>query len=126
MKRIISLVAALGLMTILSAPLALATDVVNCDGLSSDQCKLVSEDRLNYAKNTSLIWDVVRFILIALGAVAVIMIIVGGFQYATSQGDSSALTKAKNTILYAVIGLVVAMLSTAIVTFIISNVTKAT
>jgi len=52
------------------------------------------------------------------------MIVVGGIQYATSQGESGAIQKAKNTILYSVVGLVVAILATTIVTFIIDNVAK--
>jgi hypothetical protein len=55
-----------------------------------------------------------------LGAVAVIMIVIGGIKYTISQGDSSALTSAKNTILYSVIGLVVAIFATAIIGFVSS------
>ena len=61
-------------------------------------------------------------LLFILGAVSVIVIIVGGFQYATSGGDSSKVTSAKNTILYAVIGLVVAILAYAIVNFVLATV----
>lgn len=43
------------------------------------------------------------------GAVAVIFIIVGGIKYTLSSGDSQEVSKAKNTILYALIGLVVVM-----------------
>lgn len=60
-------------------------------------------------------------LLFALGAIAVIMIIIGGIRYVISGGDSSAVTGAKNTILYAVIGLVVAVLAYAIVNFVISS-----
>ncbi|MEO5949247.1 MAG: pilin [Candidatus Saccharimonas sp.] len=124
MKRIATLITLLGLITVFVAPFARATDVVSCDGLTKAQCSLVSEDKLNYKSSHNVIWDIVRFILIALGAIAVIMIIVGGFQYVTSQGDSSAISKAKNTILYAIVGLAVALLATGIVTFIIDKVPK--
>lgn len=66
-----------------------------------------------------LIKIVVDVLLFALGAIAVIMIVVGGIRYAVSGGDSSAVTGAKNTILYAVIGLVVALLAYAIVHFVV-------
>ena len=56
-----------------------------------------------------------------IGLLAVIMIIVGGFQYTTSSGDSGKVTKAKNTILYGVIGLVIALLAYAIVNFVLGN-----
>jgi hypothetical protein len=49
------------------------------------------------------------------------MIVLGGFRYVISAGDQNAVTAAKNTILYAVIGLVVAFLGSAAVNFIVSN-----
>lgn len=60
-----------------------------------------------------------------IGFVAVVMIIVGGLQYTTSAGDAAKVTKAKNTIMYGVIGLVVALLAFAIVNFILTNVFNA-
>lgn len=68
-----------------------------------------------------LIKTVVNILLFLLGAVSVIMIIIGGFKYVTSQGDSSSLTSAKNTILYAVVGLVVAIAAFAIVNFVLQQ-----
>lgn len=68
-----------------------------------------------------VIKTVVNVLLFILGAVAVIMIVIGGIRYAISQGDSSAVSSAKNTILYAVIGLVVALLAYAIVNFVIAQ-----
>lgn len=59
--------------------------------------------------------------LFALGAIAVIMIIIGGIRYVLSGGDSTSITGAKNTIMYAVIGLVVAILAYAIVNFVITT-----
>lgn len=67
----------------------------------------------------ALIQTIINVLLFIIGAVAVIMIIVGGFRYVTSNGDSSALTGAKNTILYAVIGLIVAIFAYAIVNWVI-------
>jgi len=55
------------------------------------------------------------------GIVAVIVIVIAGYMYVTSQGDSSAVTKAKNAILYAVIGLVVIILAFSITWFIIGR-----
>jgi len=65
--------------------------------------------------------QVVNVLLFVLGAISVIMIIIGGIRYATSNGDSSQITSAKNTILYAIIGLVVAILAYAIVNFVINQ-----
>lgn len=57
--------------------------------------------------------------LFILGALSVVMMIFGGIRYTISGGDSTAVTAAKNTILYAVIGLVVALLSFSISNFVI-------
>lgn len=67
----------------------------------------------------STITSVMLFII---GAIAVIMIIVGGIKYTTSNGDASKVTSAKNTIMYSVVGLVVALLAYAIVRFVINEV----
>lgn len=70
----------------------------------------------------TIIGNIVRIFMYAVGAVAVIMMILGGFQYVTSSGDQAKVTKAKNTILYGVVGLVVALLAYAIVSFVLTNV----
>ncbi len=62
-----------------------------------------------------------KVLLFVIGAVSVIMLIIGGFRYVVSQGDSSAVTSAKNTILYSVIGLVVAILAYAAVDFVVKS-----
>lgn len=63
--------------------------------------------------------NVVNVLLFILGAIAVIMIIIGGIRYTTSNGDASNIKSAKDTILYAVVGLVVAILAYAIVNFVV-------
>lgn len=55
------------------------------------------------------------------GIIAVVMIIVGGVKYITSQGESSNVTAAKNTILYAVVGLVIVALAQIIVRFVLER-----
>ena len=70
----------------------------------------------------TVIVNIVSGIVGALGLVAVIFIVVGGINYMTSQGDPSKLKKAKDTILYAAIGLIIAVLAFAIVNFVIRNV----
>lgn len=64
---------------------------------------------------------IVKILLYIIGAISVIMIIIGGIRYTISQGDSTAITAAKNTILYAVIGLIVAIFAYAIVDFVVSR-----
>lgn len=68
-----------------------------------------------------IITTVINVLLFIVGIISVIMIIIGGIMYATSAGDAGTVTKAKNTILYAVIGLVVAFLAFAIVNWVIAQ-----
>lgn len=56
------------------------------------------------------------------GIVAVIVIVIGGIRYTTSNGDANQIKSAKNTILYAVVGLVVIIMAAAITQFVIRNV----
>lgn len=71
------------------------------------------------------IQNILYAIIGVIGIVAVIFIIIGGVNYMTSQGDASKLQKAKNTILYAVIGLVVCVLAFLIVNFTIGIIRRA-
>lgn len=73
-----------------------------------------------------LIRKVINILSLIVGTVAVIMIIVGGLRYITSGGNDSSVTGAKNTILYAIIGLVIVALAQVIVHFVLSSVTSAT
>jgi glucose uptake protein GlcU len=64
---------------------------------------------------------IVSTLLFILGILAVIMIIVGGIRYVTSAGDASRVKAAKDTVMYSVVGLVVAILAYAIVTFVVGR-----
>lgn len=66
---------------------------------------------------------VTNVLLFIIGGVAVIMIIVGGLRYITSGGNSANVTAAKNTILYALVGVIVAILAFAAVNFVIGSFT---
>ena len=102
----------------LSAAPVYAVDVFkNCTSENAEQCGVVKEDKLNY-QGTNSVWNAVRTALIVLGGIAVVMIVVGGIKFTTSAGDANKVTSAKQTILYSVIGLVVAMLATVIITLV--------
>ena len=64
--------------------------------------------------------QVTNVVLYVIGVVAVIMLIIGGIKYVISGGDAKKVTDAKNTVLYAIIGLAIAFFSYAIVNFVIS------
>ena len=69
-----------------------------------------------------IIGNILSVIIGMLGLVAVIFIVMGGVQYMTSSGDANKLKKAKDTILYGLIGLIVCALAFALVNFVISNI----
>lgn len=68
-----------------------------------------------------MVKKVVNVMLYAIGIIAVVMIIFGGIKYSTSAGDSNKVTSAKNTLLYAVVGLVVAIFAYAIVNWVFTQ-----
>jgi hypothetical protein len=68
---------------------------------------------------------IVNILLFLIGAISVIMLIIGGIRYTISAGDSGNVTAAKNTILYAIVGLVVAFLAFAIVNYVLKALTNA-
>jgi hypothetical protein len=70
------------------------------------------------------ITTVINILSVVGGIVAVVFIIIGGFRYITSAGDSSKVGSAKNTILYAVIGLVIVALAQIIVHFVLAKATQ--
>jgi hypothetical protein len=75
---------------------------------------------------TNLVKLAVNIFSWVIGVVAVFAIIYGGFKYITSAGESGGVTSAKNTILYAIIGLVIVALAQVIVRFVLGNVTANT
>lgn len=92
----------------------------NLDVNSSCQTGITGDtasDKIN-----ELVADIINIFSWVVGVVSVIMIIVGGFRYITSGGDSSNITSAKNTILYAIIGLIIVALAQSIVRFVLGRV----
>ena len=71
---------------------------------------------------TGVFTRIANTVLFAVGIISVIMLIYGGLRYVVSGGDSKKVTDAKNTIMYAIIGLIIAILSYAIVNFVINAV----
>ncbi len=73
----------------------------------------------------SIVRLVINLFSLIVGVISVIMIIIGGLKYITSGGDSGNVTGAKNTILYAVVGLVVVALAQFVVRFVLAKVSTA-
>ena len=70
----------------------------------------------------NVIKRMIDIITVIVGVVAVIMIIIGGFKFITSNGDSGNIASARNTIIYALVGLVIVALAQVIVRFVLSKV----
>jgi hypothetical protein len=80
-------------------------------------------DQVGAKDANDLIKNVINIFSLVVGIVAVIMIIVAGFRYITSGGNDGNVSTAKNTILYAVIGLIVVALAQIIVRFVLAKAT---
>lgn len=96
-----------------------------CEGANlefgSDEGCDTSEEQ-NAAAVNSLVETVINIFSWIVGVISVIMIIYGGFRYITSGGDTTKVGSAKNTILYAIIGLIIVALAQIIVKFVLGTV----
>jgi hypothetical protein len=115
--------AVMGPVLVLGVQPVLAVDP---GGSVSDGIKAAGGDKTDpkYKGLPALLKIIINILLFVIGAVSVIMIILGGIRYTLSNGDASQITSAKNTILYAVIGLIVALLAYAIVNFVVDQFAK--
>jgi glucose uptake protein GlcU len=98
-----------GVSNVSALTLQEGVEAVQCDGCPTD---LFGEN--------GVFKQITNTILYIVGIIAVIMLIIGGIKYVVSGGDSKKVTDAKNTVLYAIIGLIVSFLAFAIVNFVIT------
>lgn len=105
----VGMVSLTGLSSVSALTLQEGAEAARCDGCPED-----------LFGNAGVFKQVTNTILYIVGIIAVIMLIIGGIKYVISGGDSKKVTDAKNTVLYAIIGLVIAFLAFAIVNFVIS------
>ncbi len=97
-------------------PAEAAFDQGAADGANSAKGK---DQQTDLFGETGVFKIVTNVLLFVIGAVSVIMLIFGGIRYVVSGGDSTAVQNAKNTILYAIVGVVVAILAYAAVNFVL-------
>lgn len=93
---------------------------VNTDCPTSDTSGKTPEERVN-----GIVHLIINIFSIVVGLIAVIMIIIGGIKYITSGGESANVTSAKNTILYAIIGLIVVALAQILVRYVLNKVNSS-
>lgn len=116
----------------IAAPAAIAADVNPQTGICYGAANLQIKENPDGTcpsgtdqtkKINGIIADIINVFTVIIGIAAVIMIIIGGFHYITSGGSDEKVKKAKNTILYAIIGLVVVALAQIIVKFVLNKAT---
>ncbi len=100
----------------------LVTDPANGDSINPSTDSSACDEDTNGETFASLAQKIINVFSIVVGTVSVIMIIVGGFRYIISGGDSGGVTAGKNTILYAIVGLVIVIFAQVIVRFVLTNV----
>ncbi len=114
-----------------AAGTSVATPAVASSISKTDACKGLTEIdpgqdcSTNGSGVTGIIRAVVTILSIVIGIAAVIMVLLGGFKYTTSGGDANRISSAKNTLVYALVGLVIAALAQVLVHFVIGQAVKA-
>ncbi len=91
--------------------------------VAAGACSNIDSGNGGTSRINDLIRQAINIFSVIVGVVAVIMIILGGFRYITSGGDSTKVGSAKNTILYALIGLIIVALAQIVVRFVLSKAT---
>lgn len=118
----VAFAAILGLMTVLSSTSVFAQ---NCTGSSiQDGVNCVGDNIQNDASLEDVVSNVINTMLFVIGIISVIMLIVGGIRYVISGGNQSQVEGARNTILYAIVGLVVAFVAWGVVNFVIGSLSQ--
>lgn len=139
LQKIKNIALAIMLPLTIAAPMAFApaasaaSDIGNCNSISgsinqginsaasnSTSCAATADS--NGTDLKAIASKIVNLLSVIVGIVAVIMIIVGGFRYITSGGESGNVSGAKNTLIYAIVGLVIVALAQFIVHFVLQNV----
>ncbi len=122
-RRLMTLLASLGLVFGMGLAVATPAGAINvfdnCSDATAKDSPVCKEANTNSIE--SPIQTVIGLLLFAIGIISVIMIIVGGIRYVISNGEAAKIKSAKDTILYAVIGLIVSGLAYVIVDFIVGQ-----
>ena len=123
MKRIIKTLTqtltGLGALICLSTSRVLASAISIQDGADAARAEGMPTELIG---NNGVFSRITNTILLIVGLISVIMLVYGGLRYILSGGDSKKVTDAKNTVLYAIIGLIISLLAFTIVNFVLNSV----
>lgn len=90
-----------------------------CSGNNSGSAVCREGQSAENSNTNSFVGNIVNTLLFIVGALSVIMIIIGGIMYVVSGGNSNTVSVAKNTLLYSIVGLIVSLLAYAIVNWVL-------
>lgn len=127
MNRVLSLSS----FVVVSLFVLLAGVIFDAQSAAATTIELSMQAGANSARGTDQVTDlfgqagvfqnITNALLFVVGSISVIMLVIGGLRYVVSGGESSAVQAAKNTILYAIVGVIVSMLAYAAIAFVIGS-----
>ena len=118
-KTLTQTLTGLGALICLSTSRVLASAISIQDGADAARAEGMPTELIG---NNGVFSRITNTILLIVGLISVIMLVYGGLRYILSGGDSKKVTDAKNTVLYAIIGLIISLLAFAIVNFVLNSV----
>ncbi len=102
-------------------PVVSATNGINICSNGNENSVYCQNKNTGETQVNGIIKTIVEVLLTAVGAISIIMIVIGGIMFALSSGDAQKAAKARNTVLYAVVGLAVSLFASAIVNFVFNR-----
>ena len=118
-KTLTQTLTGLGTLICLSTSRALASAISIQEGADAARAEGMPTELIG---DNGVFSRITNTILLIVGLISVIMLVYGGLRYILSGGDSKKVTDAKNTVLYAIIGLIISLLAFAIVNFVLNSV----
>ena len=113
----------IGLLGVFTPAVSAANGINICSEENQNSVYCQNKDKGEGQVN-GIIKTIVEVLLTAVGAISIIMIVIGGILFALSSGDTQKAAKARSTILYAVVGLIVSVFASAIVNFVFDGFNK--
>lgn len=111
-----------GLLGVFTPAVSAANGINICSGENGGDKSVYCQNRgSGETQVNGIIKTIVEVLLTAVGAISIIMIVIGGIMFALSSGDAQKAAKARNTVLYAVVGLAVSLFASAIVNFVFNR-----
>ena len=122
---LVSFMLSFGMLAVPHASFALFESAKDqaCNGVNAQDGVGCGAPGSNSGKVNSVLKTTIELLSFIVGIISVIMIIIGGIKYSTSQGDGISTAAARNTIIYAIVGLVVVALAQGIVFFVLGKTT---